>query len=100
MGRVNSQRENRPNERENGLRPRNGGQQLKSEKPLISRVFSGEAAAGETVAPSVVGGASSQERTALWTFPVRLGKYREQEEAIGHERRAVVALCQAGGGSS
>jgi hypothetical protein len=49
MGLVNSQRENGPKERENGLRPDSGGQQLKTEKPFISRGFSSAAAAGETV---------------------------------------------------
>jgi hypothetical protein len=33
-------------------------------------------------------------------FPVRLGKYREQEQAMGDERCAIVALCQASGGNS
>jgi hypothetical protein len=49
MGGVNSQRENGPKERENGLRQGNGGQQLKPEKSFISREFSRKAAAGETV---------------------------------------------------
>ena len=50
MGRVNSQRENGPKEREKGLRPGNGGQQLQTEKAFISRHFRQTAAAGETVA--------------------------------------------------
>jgi hypothetical protein len=49
MGLVNSQRENGPQERENGLRPGSGGQQLKTEEPFISRELSQQSAAGETV---------------------------------------------------
>ena len=50
MSRVNSQREKEPKERENGLKPGNGGQQLKTEKPFVSRGLSREATARETVA--------------------------------------------------
>ena len=50
MDRVNSQRENGPKERGNGLKPGNGGQQPGAENPLFSRDFSRKDAAGETVA--------------------------------------------------
>jgi hypothetical protein len=49
MGRVNSQRERGPKERQNDLRPRNVGQQLEAENSFISRDFSRNAAPGETV---------------------------------------------------
>jgi len=44
-------------ERENGLKPSNGGQQLRTEKSFISRQFSREHPAGETVTTMIVGGA-------------------------------------------
>jgi hypothetical protein len=49
MGRVNSQRESRPKERENGLRRGYGGQQLRAEKLFVSRYFSRGITAAETV---------------------------------------------------
>jgi hypothetical protein len=52
MGRVNSQRENGPKERENGLRAGYGGQQPWAKNPLVSRDFSRKTAVGETVATS------------------------------------------------
>jgi hypothetical protein len=56
MDQVNSQRENGPTERENGTKPGYGGQQFKTEKSFISRGFGREAAVGETVVASAVGG--------------------------------------------
>jgi hypothetical protein len=56
MGGVNSQRENGPKERENGLRPSNGSQQLKAEKSFISRGFSQRALPERQLQPLVVGG--------------------------------------------
>jgi hypothetical protein len=52
MGQVNSQRENGLEQRENRLRAGNGGQQLKTEKSFISRHFSRDVDARETVSPN------------------------------------------------
>ena len=56
MGQVNRQSESGPKQRENGVRPSSGGQQLKAEKLLISNDFSRKATAGEPVANRHLGG--------------------------------------------
>jgi hypothetical protein len=83
MDQVNSQRENGPTERENGTKPGYGGQQLKTEKSFVSRGFGREAAVGETVVASAVGGGAGFELSV--PDGVKLGSDGQRLSDVGHE---------------
>jgi hypothetical protein len=56
MGRVNGQRENGSKERENGLRPSTGGQQLKAENSFVSSTLAERQLPERKSLPTAVGG--------------------------------------------